>query len=63
VKSIAEHKIYRELEGIVRNITTDHFGPVKTEKSLSAALEKLGRLDDARGISGLAIFTSSCVCT
>jgi len=38
---------YWEFEDIVRNITTDHFGPVKTETSLKAALQKLGRLDDA----------------
>jgi adenylylsulfate reductase subunit A len=38
---------YWEFEDIVRNITTDHFGPVKTENSLKSALEKLGRLDDA----------------
>jgi adenylylsulfate reductase subunit A len=39
---------YWEFENIVRNITTDHFGPVKTEKSLTAAIEKLSRLDAAR---------------
>lgn len=39
---------YTEFENIVRNITTDHFGPVKTEKSLSTAIEKLNRLDAAR---------------
>ena len=39
---------YREFEDIVRNITTDHFGPVKTEQSLQAATEKLSRLDGAR---------------
>jgi adenylylsulfate reductase subunit A len=39
---------YWEFEDIVRNITTDHFGPVKTENSLKAALQKLGRLDGAR---------------
>jgi adenylylsulfate reductase subunit A len=36
---------YEELEDVVRTITTDHFGPVKTEISLKSALEKLGRLD------------------
>ena len=39
---------YREFETIVRQICSDHFGPVKTELSLKAALEKLGRLDAAR---------------
>ena len=39
---------YWEFEDIVRNITTDHFAPVKTENSLKAALQKLGGLDDAR---------------
>jgi len=39
---------YWEFEDIVRIITTDNFGPVKTETSLKTALEKLGRLDDAR---------------
>lgn len=39
---------YREFENIVRAICTDHFGPVKTEISLKAALDKLGRLDAAR---------------
>ena len=39
---------YRELEDVVRMITTDHFGPVKTETSLKAAMEKLGALDSAR---------------
>ncbi|MCJ7595736.1 MAG: hypothetical protein MUO52_13295, partial [Desulfobacterales bacterium] len=29
-------------------ITTDHFGPVKTETSLMRAIDKLGRLDGAR---------------
>jgi adenylylsulfate reductase subunit A len=38
---------YWEFEDIVRIITTDNFGPVKTETSLKTALEKLGRLDDA----------------
>ena len=36
---------YEELEDVVRTITTDHFGPVKTEISLKSALEKLGKLD------------------
>lgn len=36
---------YQEFEDVVRSITTDHFGPVKTEISLKSALEKLGRLD------------------
>ncbi len=39
---------YGEFEDIVRIITTDNFGPVKTENSLKTALEKLGRLDGAR---------------
>jgi adenylylsulfate reductase subunit A len=39
---------YWEFEDIVRHITTDHFGPVKTETSLTAALNKLDRLDSAR---------------
>jgi adenylylsulfate reductase subunit A len=39
---------YWEFEDIVRFITTDHFGPVKTEKSLTTALTKLDRLDAAR---------------
>ncbi len=39
---------YPEFENVVRIITTDHFGPVKTEKSLLSALEKLDRLDGAR---------------
>ena len=39
---------YWEFEDIVRNITTDHFGPVKTETSLTVALDKLNRLDAAR---------------
>jgi adenylylsulfate reductase, subunit A len=39
---------YREFENIVRIITTDHFGPVKTEVSLRGAIEKLDRLDAAR---------------
>jgi len=37
--------MYEELEDVVRTITTDHFGPVKTEISLKSALEKLGKLD------------------
>jgi adenylylsulfate reductase subunit A len=36
---------YEELEDVVRTITTDHFGPVKTEISLKSALDKLGKLD------------------
>jgi adenylylsulfate reductase subunit A len=40
---------YREFENVVRVICTDHFGPVKTEISLKGALEKLDRLDAARG--------------
>lgn len=39
---------YREFENIVRVICTDHFGPVKTELSLTGALAKLDRLDAAR---------------
>lgn len=39
---------YREFENIVRVISTDHFGPVKTEISLKGALEKLDRLDASR---------------
>lgn len=39
---------YWEFEDIVRIITTDHFGPVKTEDSLKGALAKLDRLDEAR---------------
>ena len=38
---------YREFEDTVRIITTDHFGPMKTETSLKGALEKLNRLDGA----------------
>jgi adenylylsulfate reductase subunit A len=38
---------YGEFEKIIRIITTDHFGPVKTEISLTGALDKLDRLDDA----------------
>lgn len=37
---------YWEFEDIVRQITTDHFGPVKTENSLNSALDKLYRLDN-----------------
>ena len=33
-----------ELENVVRIITTDHFGPVKTEVSLTSALDKLDNL-------------------
>ena len=36
-----------EYEDIVRIITTDHFGPVKTENSLKSALVKLNNLDEA----------------
>ncbi|MDP2645021.1 MAG: FAD-dependent oxidoreductase, partial [Desulfobacterales bacterium] len=36
---------YWEFEDVVRTITTDHFGPVKTENSLTTALVKLDRLD------------------
>lgn len=39
---------YNEFEKIVRIITTDHFGPIKTETSLTRALNKLDRLDPAR---------------
>lgn len=39
---------YQEFENVVRSITTDHFGPVKTEVSLTSAIEKLDRLDAAR---------------
>jgi len=39
---------YWEFEDIVRSITTDHFGPVKTDNSLKTALAKLGRLDVGR---------------
>jgi adenylylsulfate reductase subunit A len=39
---------YWEFEDIVRIITTDHFGPVKTENSLKTALNKLDQLDAAR---------------
>ena len=38
---------YWEFEDVVRVITTDHFGPVKTETSLKSALVKLSRLDEA----------------
>jgi adenylylsulfate reductase subunit A len=34
-----------ELEGIVRIITTDHFGPYKSEVSLTSAIAKLDALD------------------
>jgi adenylylsulfate reductase, subunit A len=34
-----------EFEDVVRIITTDHFGPVKTENSLTSALVKLSSLD------------------
>jgi adenylylsulfate reductase subunit A len=33
-----------ELENVVRIITTDHFGPVKTEVSLTSAIDKLQKL-------------------
>ena len=36
-----------EFEDIVRIITTDHFGPVKTEISLKSAIDKLNNLNDA----------------
>lgn len=39
---------YSEFEDVVRTITTDHFGPVKTETSLKSAIEKLNRLDAAK---------------
>jgi adenylylsulfate reductase subunit A len=39
---------YTELEDVVRMITTDIFGPVKTEISLKTALEKLSKLDPAK---------------
>jgi adenylylsulfate reductase subunit A len=39
---------YTELEDVVRMITTDNFGPVKTEISLKTALEKLSKLDPAK---------------
>jgi len=39
---------YWEFEDIVRSITTDHFGPVKTERSLTSALMKLDAIDSAR---------------
>jgi adenylylsulfate reductase, subunit A len=39
---------YWELEQVIRSITTDHFGPVKTEKSLTGALTKLNNLDKYR---------------
>jgi adenylylsulfate reductase subunit A len=38
---------YWEFEDVVRIITSDHFGPVKTENSLTTALTKLDRLDAA----------------
>jgi succinate dehydrogenase/fumarate reductase flavoprotein subunit len=37
----------QEFEEVVRSIATDHFGPVKTEISLTGALEKLTKLDSA----------------
>ncbi len=39
---------YGEFENIVRIITTDHFGPVKTEISLTSAIGKLNALDTYR---------------
>jgi adenylylsulfate reductase subunit A len=36
---------FEEFEDVVRAITTDHFGPVKTEISLKTAIEKLSKLD------------------
>lgn len=39
---------YGEFESVVRMITTDHFGPVKTEISLNAAIAKLDALDAHR---------------
>lgn len=39
---------YREFENIVRVISTDHFGPVKSKISLESALEKLDRLNSSR---------------
>ena len=37
-----------EFENIVRIITTDHFGPYKSEVSLTSAIAKLGVLDQYR---------------
>tara|TARA_B100000315_G_scaffold229372_1_gene238909 strand:+ start:11911 stop:13608 length:1698 start_codon:yes stop_codon:yes gene_type:complete len=39
---------YSEFENVVRIITSDHFGPIKTELSLNAALEKLDGIDGER---------------
>ena len=39
---------YTEFENVVRNITTDNFGPVKTEISLNTALAKLNALDESK---------------
>ena len=39
---------YSDFENVVRVISTDHFGPVKTETSLTTALEKLDRLNPVR---------------
>ncbi|MBI4968740.1 MAG: FAD-dependent oxidoreductase [Rhodospirillales bacterium] len=39
---------YGEFEGIVRIITTDHFGPIKTEISLTSGIAKLDQLDSHR---------------
>ena len=36
----------QEFEEVVRSIATDHFGPVKTEISLTSALDKLTKLDN-----------------
>jgi len=36
---------YNEFENIIRIVATDHFGPVKTEMSLTTALEKFARMD------------------
>ncbi|MBW2064171.1 MAG: FAD-dependent oxidoreductase [Deltaproteobacteria bacterium] len=40
---------YWEFEDTVRIITTDHFGPVKTGRSLEDAIRKLDALDEAHG--------------
>ena len=37
-----------EFESIVRMITTDHFGPYKSEVSLTSAIAKLDGLDQYR---------------
>ena len=36
---------YNEFENIIRIVATDHFGPVKTEMSLTTALQKFDRMD------------------